>query len=128
MEALLPSLLAKSRPLRGIKERRYVYSTSRFWRGAWRLAGWLDRRHVSDGQTVFPPGPYWRWYGWQWQVPMKEPPYVSSLRVEIPADIADDRLKTATVGNERRKRSADRGGRSTFRATSKSTKAVTNRC
>ncbi|SUI29608.1 major facilitator family transport protein [Salmonella enterica subsp. enterica serovar Derby] len=94
MEALLPSLISKESPAGYKGTAMGVYSTSQFLGVALggSLGGWIDG--TFDGQTVFLAGAVLAMVWLAVASTMKEPPYVSSLRVEIPADIvADDRLK-----------------------------------
>ncbi|ECT5586208.1 MFS transporter [Salmonella enterica subsp. enterica serovar Cerro] len=94
MEALLPSLISKESPAGYKGTAMGVYSTSQFLGVALggSLGGWIDG--TFDGQTVFLAGAVLAMVWLAVASTMKEPPYVSSLRMEIPADIvADDRLK-----------------------------------
>jgi hypothetical protein len=106
MEALLPSLISKESPA-DIKARRWAFTppaSSSAWRLAARsAAGWmacLIRKPCSSRARC------WRCL-WLVASTMKEPRYVSSLRVEIPDDVdISDALKQrleATEGS----RSAD---------------------
>lgn len=94
MEALLPSLISKESPAGYKGTAMGVYSTSQFLGMAFggSLGGWIDG--TFDGQTVFLAGAVLAIVWLAVASTMKEPPYISSLRVEIPADIvADDSLK-----------------------------------
>lgn len=94
MEALLPSLISKESPAGYKGTAMGVYSTSQFLGVAigGSLGGWVDG--MFDGQTVFLVGALLTVLWLAVASTMKEPPYVSSLRVEIPPDITiDDTLK-----------------------------------
>ncbi|MCO4158479.1 MFS transporter [Citrobacter amalonaticus] len=101
MEALLPSLISKESPAGYKGTAMGVYSTSQFLGVALggSLGGWVDG--MFDGQTVFLAGAF---LAVVWLVvasTMKEPPYVSSLRVVIPPEIAaDDVLKQRLLATE----------------------------
>ncbi|WP_313083082.1 MFS transporter [Atlantibacter sp.] len=94
MEALLPSLISKESPAGYKGTAMGVYSTSQFLGVAigGSLGGWLAQ--YFDTQTVFLAGALlaalWLMVGFT----MDEPPYVSSIRVELPEDVqADEALK-----------------------------------
>lgn len=94
MEALLPSLISKESPAGYKGTAMGVYSTSQFLGVAigGSLGGWLAQ--YFDTQTVFLAGAIlaalWLMVGFT----MEEPPYVSSIRVELPEEVnADDQLK-----------------------------------
>ncbi|EMN3919490.1 MFS transporter [Citrobacter farmeri] len=94
MEALLPSLISKESPAGYKGTAMGVYSTSQFLGVALggSLGGWVDG--MFDGQTVFLAGAFLAVVWLAVASTMKEPPYVSSLRVVIPPEIAaDDVLK-----------------------------------
>lgn len=88
MEALLPSLISKESPAGYKGTAMGVYSTSQFLGVAigGSLGGWIDS--MFDGQGVFLAGAMLAAVWLAVASTMKEPPYVSSLRIEIPADIA----------------------------------------
>ncbi|MBI0910496.1 MFS transporter, partial [Escherichia coli] len=88
MEALLPSLISKESPAGYKGTAMGVYSTSQFLGVAigGSLGGWIDG--MFDGQGVFLAGAMLAAVWLAVASTMKEPPYVSSLRIEIPADIA----------------------------------------
>ncbi|HFZ8993898.1 TPA: MFS transporter [Citrobacter freundii] len=87
MEALLPSLISKESPAGYKGTAMGVYSTSQFLGVAigGSLGGWVDG--LFDGQTVFMAGALLAMVWLAIASTMKEPPYVSSLRVEIPEGI-----------------------------------------
>ncbi|WP_312990782.1 MFS transporter [Atlantibacter hermannii] len=94
MEALLPSLISKESPAGYKGTAMGVYSTSQFLGVAigGSLGGWLAQ--YFDTQTVFLAGAVlaalWLLVGFS----MEEPPYVSSIRVELPEEVqADEALK-----------------------------------
>ncbi|MDM2736458.1 MFS transporter [Citrobacter sp. Ct235] len=94
MEALLPSLISKESPAGYKGTAMGVYSTSQFLGVALggSLGGWVDG--MFDGQTVFLASAFLAVVWLAVASTMKEPPYVSSLRVVIPPEIAaDDVLK-----------------------------------
>jgi len=94
MEALLPSLISKESPAGYKGTAMGVYSTSQFIGVAigGALGGWVDG--FFDSQTVFLAGALLATIWLLVASTMKEPPYVSSLRVEIPPEIAaDERLR-----------------------------------
>lgn len=101
MEALLPSLISKESPAGYKGTAMGVYSTSQFLGVAigGSLGGWVDG--MFDGQTVFLVGALLAVVWLAVASTMKEPPYVSSLRVEIPSDIAaDDTLKQRLLATD----------------------------
>lgn len=88
MEALLPSLISKESPAGFKGTAMGVYSTSQFLGVAigGSLGGWIDGQF--DGQGVFLAGAA---LAAVWLIvasTMKEPTYVSSLRIEIPPNVA----------------------------------------
>jgi len=90
MEALLPSLISKESPAGYKGTAMGVYSTSQFLGVAigGSLGGWLDG--VFDSQTVFLVGALLATVWLLVSTTMKEPPYVSSIRVEIPPEVTAD--------------------------------------
>ncbi|HAT6800512.1 TPA: MFS transporter [Citrobacter freundii] len=101
MEALLPSLISKESPAGYKGTAMGVYSTSQFLGVALggSLGGWVDG--MFDGQTVFLAGAFLAVVWLAVASTMKEPPYVSSLRVVIPPEIAaDDVLKQRLLATE----------------------------
>ena len=90
MEALLPSLISKESPAGYKGTAMGVYSTSQFIGVAigGSLGGWVDG--LFDSQTVFLAGALLATLWLLIASTMKEPPYVSSLRVEIPPEVAAD--------------------------------------
>ena len=84
MEALLPSLISKESPAGYKGTAMGIYSTSQFLGGS--LGGWVDG--LFDSQTVFLAGALLAMLWLFVASTMKEPRYVSSLRVEIPDDVA----------------------------------------
>ncbi|WP_032982456.1 MFS transporter, partial [Cronobacter malonaticus] len=90
MEALLPSLISKESPAGYKGTAMGVYSTSQFLGVAigGSLGGWVDG--LFDSQTVFLVGALLATVWLLVSTTMKEPPYVSSIRVEIPPDVAAD--------------------------------------
>jgi predicted MFS family arabinose efflux permease len=93
MEALLPSLISKEAPAGYKGTAMGIYSTSQFLGVAigGSMAGWVDG--IFDSQTVFLAGALLATLWLLVSLTMSEPAYVSSLRVEIPADVpADDSL------------------------------------
>ncbi|WP_054180471.1 MFS transporter [Trabulsiella odontotermitis] len=94
MEAMLPSLISKESPAGYKGTAMGVYSTSQFLGVAigGSLGGWLDG--FFDSQTVFLAGALLATLWLLVAMTMSEPPYVSSLRVEIPDDVdADESLQ-----------------------------------
>lgn len=94
MEALLPSLISKEAPAGYKGTAMGIYSTSQFIGVAigGSLGGWVDG--LFDSQTVFLAGALLATVWLLVASTMQEPPYVSSLRVEIPDDVAiTDTLK-----------------------------------
>ena len=101
MEALLPSLISKESPAGYKGTAMGVYSTSQFLGVALggSLGGWVDG--MFDGQTVFLAGAFLAVVCLAVASTMKEPPYVISLRVVIPPEIAaDDVLKQRLLATE----------------------------
>ncbi|KNC95314.1 MFS transporter [Trabulsiella odontotermitis] len=90
MEAMLPSLISKESPAGYKGTAMGVYSTSQFLGVAigGSLGGWLDG--FFDSQTVFLVGALLATLWLLVAMTMSEPPYVSSLRVEIPDDVDAD--------------------------------------
>ncbi|WHP30359.1 MFS transporter [Trabulsiella odontotermitis] len=90
MEAMLPSLISKESPAGYKGTAMGVYSTSQFLGVAigGSLGGWLDG--FFDSQTVFLVGALLATLWLLVAMTMSEPPYVSSLRVEIPDDVEAD--------------------------------------
>ena len=88
MEALLPSLISKESPAGYKGTAMGIYSTSQFLGVAigGSLGGWVDG--LFDSQTVFLAGALLAMLWLFVASTMKEPRYVSSLRVEIPDDVA----------------------------------------
>lgn len=90
MEAILPSLISKESPAGYKGTAMGIYSTSQFIGVAigGSLGGWLNG--LFDSQTVFLAGAVlamvWLFVSWT----MQEPPYVSSLRIELPESSVND--------------------------------------
>ncbi|STD18114.1 Arabinose efflux permease [Enterobacter asburiae] len=101
MEALLPSLISKESPP-GIKVPRWASTppaSFSAWRSAARSGGWVDG--LFDSQTVFLAGALLATVWLLVASTMKEPRYVSSLRVEIPDDVEiSDMLKQRLEAKE----------------------------
>lgn len=94
MEALLPSLISKESPAGYKGTAMGIYSTSQFIGVAigGALGGWVDG--LFDSQTVFLAGALLSTLWLLVATTMKEPPYVSSLRIALPEDVvADEALK-----------------------------------
>lgn len=94
MEAILPSLISKESPAGYKGTAMGIYSTSQFIGVAigGSLGGWLNG--LFDSQTVFLAGAVlamvWLFVSWT----MQEPPYVSSLRIELPeSNVNDENLR-----------------------------------
>lgn len=87
MEALLPSLISKESPAGYKGTAMGIYSTSQFLGVAigGSLGGWVDG--FFDSQTVFLAGALLAMVWLLVASTMKEPRYVSSLRVEIPDSV-----------------------------------------
>lgn len=101
MEALLPSLISKESPAGYKGTAMGVYSTSQFLGVAigGSLGGWVNG--LFGGQAVFLAGALLTVVWLAVASTMKEPPYVSSLRVEIPPEIAaDNALKQRLLATE----------------------------
>ncbi|MEN3754623.1 MFS transporter [Mangrovibacter yixingensis] len=101
MEAILPSLISKESPAGYKGTAMGVYSTSQFLGVALggTLGGWLDGHF--DSQTVFLGGALVAVLWLLLSTTMKEPPYVSSLRIELPDyAIDDDVLKARLLEKE----------------------------
>ncbi|MGC4123571.1 MFS transporter, partial [Enterobacter sp.] len=101
MEALLPSLISKESPAGYKGTAMGIYSTSQFIGVAigGALGGWVDG--LFDSQTVFLAGALLATVWLLVAGTMKEPRYVSSLRVEIPDDVEiDDALKQRLASTE----------------------------
>ena len=92
LEALLPSLISKESPAGYKGTAMGIYSTSQFLGVAigGSLGGWVDG--FFDSQTVFLLGALLAMLWLLVASTMSEPPYVSSLRVEIPADVVADEM------------------------------------
>lgn len=92
MEALLPSLISKESPAGYKGTAMGVYSTCQFLGVAigGSLGGWLDG--YFDAQTVFLMGAILATLWLMVAMSMQEPPYVSSLRILIPEDVAADEM------------------------------------
>lgn len=90
MEAILPSLISKESPAGYKGTAMGIYSTSQFLGVAigGSLGGWLAGHY--DTQTVFLFGALLAAAWLLVSISMQEPPYVSSLRVELPEDAARD--------------------------------------
>lgn len=101
MEALLPSLISKESPAGYKGTAMGIYSTSQFLGVAigGALGGWVDG--MFDSQTVFLAGALLATIWLLVATTMTEPPYVSSLRIAIPEDIAaNDALKARLLAKE----------------------------
>ena len=101
MEALLPSLISKEAPAGYKGTAMGIYSTSQFLGVAigGSLGGWIDG--LFDSQTVFLAGALLATVWLLVSMTMQEPPYVSSLRVQIPDDVdADDALRERLLATE----------------------------
>jgi MFS family permease len=90
MEAILPSLISKESPAGYKGTAMGIYSTSQFLGVAigGSLGGWIDG--LFDSQTVFLAGALLAMIWLLVSSTMTEPPYVASLRVELPEDVAAD--------------------------------------
>lgn len=90
MEAILPSLISKESPAGYKGTAMGIYSTSQFLGVAigGSFGGWIDG--LFDSQTVFLAGALLAMIWLLVSSTMTEPPYVASLRVELPEDVADD--------------------------------------
>lgn len=94
MEAILPSLISKESPAGYKGTAMGIYSTSQFLGVAigGSLGGWIDG--LFDSQTVFLAGALLAMVWLLVSSTMTEPPYVASLRIELPEGVAaDDSLK-----------------------------------
>ncbi|ROP49974.1 putative MFS family arabinose efflux permease [Enterobacter sp. BIGb0383] len=101
MEALLPSLISKESPAGYKGTAMGIYSTSQFIGVAigGALGGWVDG--MFDSQTVFLAGALLSTLWLLVASTMKEPPYVSSLRIALPEDVvADEALKARLLAIE----------------------------
>ncbi|EMX0851414.1 MFS transporter [Pluralibacter gergoviae] len=101
MEALLPSLISKEAPAGYKGTAMGIYSTSQFLGVAigGSLGGWLDG--YFDSQTVFLMGALLATVWLLVAMTMQEPPYLRSLRIELPDDIAaDERLRALLLAEE----------------------------
>lgn len=101
MEALLPSLISKASPAGYKGTAMGVYSTSQFLGVALggSLGGWVYG--AFGAQTLFFADALLAALWLLVASTMKEPPYVSSLRLAIPADVAtDDALKQRLLAKE----------------------------
>lgn len=101
MEAILPSLISKESPAGYKGTAMGVYSTSQFigvaLGGA--FGGWIDGHF--DSQTVFLAGALVATLWLLLSTTMKEPPYVSSLRIELPeAALADENLSARLLAKD----------------------------
>lgn len=95
MEALLPSLISKESPAGYKGTAMGLYSTSQFLGVAvgGAVGGWINGSF--DSQSVFLAGAFLATVWLVVATTMKEPPYVSSLRVMLPENIvADSELET----------------------------------
>lgn len=90
MEAILPSLISKESPAGYKGTAMGIYSTSQFLGVAigGSLGGWIDG--LFDSQTVFLMGALLAMVWLLVSSTMTEPPYVASLRIELPEDVAND--------------------------------------
>ncbi|MCT4713722.1 MFS transporter [Enterobacteriaceae bacterium H18W14] len=90
MEAILPSLISKESPAGYKGTAMGIYSTSQFIGVAigGSLGGWIDG--LFDSQTVFLAGALLATVWLLVSSTMKEPPYVTSLRIELPENTAND--------------------------------------
>ncbi|SUW65103.1 Inner membrane transport protein yajR [Buttiauxella agrestis] len=90
MEAILPSLISKESPAGYKGTAMGIYSTSQFLGVAigGSFGGWIDG--LFDSQTVFLAGALLAMIWLLVSSTMTEPPYVASLRIELPEDVADD--------------------------------------
>lgn len=90
MEAILPSLISKESPAGYKGTAMGIYSTSQFLGVAigGSLGGWLTE--YFDTQMVFLFGTLLAAVWLMVSLTMKEPPYVSSLRIELPETTAGD--------------------------------------
>ncbi|WP_151995528.1 MFS transporter [Buttiauxella massiliensis] len=94
MEAILPSLISKESPAGYKGTAMGIYSTSQFLGVAigGSLGGWIDG--LFDSQTVFLMGALLAMVWLLVSSTMTEPPYVASLRIELPEYVtADESLK-----------------------------------
>lgn len=100
MEALLPSLISKESPAGYKGTAMGIYSTSQFIGVAigGALGGWVDG--LFDSQTVFLAGALLATLWLLVASTMKEPPYVSSLRIALPEGVVADRLKARLLAKE----------------------------
>ncbi|WP_058911540.1 MFS transporter [Entomohabitans teleogrylli] len=89
LEALLPSLISKEAPAGYKGTAMGIYSTSQFLGVALggSLGGWLGG--YFDSQTVFLAGALLATLWLVVSTTMQEPPYVSSLRIELPEQAMD---------------------------------------
>ncbi|KFC83369.1 MFS transporter [Buttiauxella agrestis] len=90
MEAILPSLISKESPAGYKGTAMGIYSTSQFLGVAigGSFGGWIDG--LFDSQTVFLAGALLAMIWLLVSSTMTEPPYVASLRIELPEDVAND--------------------------------------
>ncbi len=90
MEAILPSLISKESPAGYKGTAMGIYSTSQFIGVAigGSLGGWIDG--LFDSQTVFLAGALLAMAWLLVSSTMKEPPYVTSLRIELPENTVND--------------------------------------
>ncbi len=94
MEAILPSLISKESPAGYKGTAMGIYDTSQFLGVAigGSLGGWIDG--LFDSQTVFLAGALLAMVWLLVSSTMTEPPYVASLRIELPEGVdADESLK-----------------------------------
>lgn len=101
MEALLPSLISKEAPAGYKGTAMGIYSTSQFLGVAigGSLGGWIDG--FFDAQTVFLMGALLATVWMLVALTMQEPPYLRSLRIELPGDIAaDERLRAQLLAED----------------------------
>jgi MFS family permease len=101
MEAILPSLISKESPAGYKGTAMGIYSTSQFIGVAigGSLGGWIDG--LFDSQTVFLAGALLAMVWLLVSSTMKEPPYVTSLRIVLPENAANDvELKTRLLAHQ----------------------------
>ena len=101
MEALLPSLISKEAPAGYKGTAMGIYSTSQFLGVAigGSLGGWVDG--FFDSQTVFLVGALLATAWLLVALTMQEPPYLRSLRIELPGDIdVDEHLRARLLAEE----------------------------
>ncbi|WP_435947372.1 MFS transporter [Dryocola sp. BD586] len=101
MEAILPSLISKESPAGYKGTAMGIYSTSQFIGVAigGSLGGWIDG--LFDSQTVFLASALLAMVWLLVSSTMKEPPYVTSLRIVLPENAANDvELKTRLLAHQ----------------------------